>query len=122
MRILQGALLSAGLLASMVASVAQAQQYPTVSRAVAERDLICFMHTPDNRSMNLESLCRRVTPASQTAVTNQAAPRAGSSAGNASTSRLTCDDFNTWEEAQAALPNNPGLDGNKDGIACESLR
>jgi micrococcal nuclease len=33
----------------------------------------------------------------------------------------TCSDFSTQAEAQAALPANPRLDGNKDGEACESL-
>lgn len=32
-----------------------------------------------------------------------------------------CSDFSTWAEAQAALPNNPQLDGDDDGVACESL-
>lgn len=35
---------------------------------------------------------------------------------------LTCDDFTYQEDAQAALPLNPGLDGNDDdGKACEGL-
>jgi Excalibur calcium-binding domain len=38
---------------------------------------------------------------------------------------LNCDDFDTWEEAQAILDENPddphGLDHDNDGIACESL-
>ncbi|WOD42024.1 thermonuclease family protein [Nodosilinea sp. E11] len=37
-----------------------------------------------------------------------------------------CSDFTTWEQAQAVLNAFPGdphrLDGDKDGIACESLR
>jgi micrococcal nuclease len=37
-----------------------------------------------------------------------------------------CSDFTTWEQAQAVLEAFPGdphrLDGNRDGIACESLR
>ena len=33
-----------------------------------------------------------------------------------------CDDYATQEEAQAALPSSPTLDGNdNDGIACEHL-
>jgi len=32
-----------------------------------------------------------------------------------------CSDFASQAEAQAALPNNPQLDRDKDGIACESL-
>ena len=35
--------------------------------------------------------------------------------------RQTCKDFTTWAEAQAALPTNPRLDGDGDGIACENL-
>jgi len=35
---------------------------------------------------------------------------------------LRCSDFKTHAEAQAALPNNPQLDRDKDGVACESLR
>jgi micrococcal nuclease len=35
--------------------------------------------------------------------------------------RQTCEDFATWAEAQAALPTNPRLDGEGDGIACENL-
>ncbi|MCE3554033.1 excalibur calcium-binding domain-containing protein [Pseudonocardia sp. RS11V-5] len=34
---------------------------------------------------------------------------------------VTCSDFTYEEDAQAALPLNPGLDGNHDGKACESL-
>ena len=33
--------------------------------------------------------------------------------------RLTCDDFASPAEAQAALPANPRLDGDNDGQACE---
>lgn len=33
-----------------------------------------------------------------------------------------CSDFATHAEAQAALPNNPQLDRDKDGVACESLQ
>jgi len=35
---------------------------------------------------------------------------------------LSCGDFATQSQAQAALPTNPQLDGYKDGVACESLR
>lgn len=35
-------------------------------------------------------------------------------------SGMTCADFATYAEAQAALPTNPQLDGNGDGSACES--
>jgi hypothetical protein len=35
---------------------------------------------------------------------------------------LRCSNFKTHAEAQAALPNNPQLDRDKDGVACESLR
>lgn len=38
---------------------------------------------------------------------------------------LNCDDFDTWEEAQAVYdeyPDDPyGLDHDSDGIACETL-
>lgn len=37
-----------------------------------------------------------------------------------------CGDFTTWEQAQAVLNASPGdphsLDGDRDGVACESLR
>jgi LPXTG-motif cell wall-anchored protein len=33
----------------------------------------------------------------------------------------TCQDFSTQQEAQNALPSNPGLDRDNDGTACESL-
>lgn len=37
-----------------------------------------------------------------------------------------CGDFTTWEQAQAVLDASPGdphrLDGDNDGVACESLR
>src|SRR5215218_839147 len=33
----------------------------------------------------------------------------------------TCSDFATYEQAQAALPANPQLDRDKDGVACENL-
>lgn len=33
-----------------------------------------------------------------------------------------CSDFPSSAEAQAALPTNPQLDGDDDGVACESLR
>lgn len=32
-----------------------------------------------------------------------------------------CADFQYQEDAQAALPQYPGLDGEGDGIACETL-
>ena len=32
-----------------------------------------------------------------------------------------CSDFQYQEDAQAALPQYPGLDGEGDGVACETL-
>jgi excalibur calcium-binding domain-containing protein len=34
---------------------------------------------------------------------------------------VRCSDFQTQQEAQTALPANPGLDRDKDGVACEEL-
>lgn len=35
---------------------------------------------------------------------------------------LTCASFGSREEAQKALRNNPRLDGDGDGIACDTLK
>jgi len=43
-------------------------------------------------------------------------------AGSAAANGHNCDDYEFREDAQAALPNSPTLDGNdNDGKACESL-
>lgn len=48
-----------------------------------------------------------------------------SAAGSGDSNEYNCSDFETWEEAQAILDEYPGdpnyLDGEGDGIACESL-
>ena len=45
----------------------------------------------------------------------------GCGGGGSSSSQLTCSDFRFQEDAQAALGSNSQLDGDHDGIACESL-
>ncbi len=42
------------------------------------------------------------------------------SAGTAAAQRARCSDFPSQAAAQAALPNNPQLDRDRDGIACEN--
>ncbi|WP_053057876.1 MBL fold metallo-hydrolase [Rubrobacter aplysinae] len=48
-----------------------------------------------------------------------------SSTGSSSPNEYNCSDFETWDEAQAVLEQEPSdpnyLDGEGDGIACESL-
>jgi micrococcal nuclease len=52
--------------------------------------------------------------------------RSDSSAGNGGDSNLDCADFETHEEAQRVLEQDPSdphyLDGDDDGVACEELR
>src|SRR3954471_22533376 len=41
--------------------------------------------------------------------------------GGSAQAATTCSDFSTQQEAQDALADNPGLDRDKDGVACEEL-
>lgn len=58
---------------------------------------------------------------STSSVEGAQAPDSGASEAPAISGGAKCSDFATQAEAQAALPNNPQLDRDKDGVACESL-
>lgn len=66
-----------------------------------------------------------VTPSPVTPSPVTPSPTAGSLPACVS-SDCDCGDFATWEQAQAVLNDSPGdphrLDGDSDGVACESLR
>lgn len=116
------ALALAGLSTVVLSNAASALPFPRVPRAVAENQLTCFMHPSTGSSFNLESLCRRVV-VQQDNFESTGASASGNTSNMSSSGGggKVCDDFSTQQEAQAALAANPGLDGNDDGVACESL-
>lgn len=36
--------------------------------------------------------------------------------------KVTCGDLNSRKEVDFVFPNNPQLDGDKDGVACENIK
>ncbi len=109
-------------LATVLANPAQALEYPQVPSRLAESSLYCYYIDDVGSTFDLTSLCG--SSSSSTEGTSSGSANInfeGSRSVGGSGTGLTCDDFEYQEEAQAALPSNERLDGDGNGIACESL-
>ncbi|MEL6382502.1 MAG: excalibur calcium-binding domain-containing protein [Cyanobacteria bacterium J06626_18] len=100
-----------------------AQFYPPVDLNYAETNLYCYYDRSDGLTLDLTEICGPISAeeAEETGDSESSNEGGSVSIDIFSNGDAVCNDFDTQAQAIAALPTNPQLDGDGDGIPCESL-